>query len=39
VLPVASRVTFMENGRNVETMPVDVLRADPGLAKKYVGVS
>lgn len=39
VLPVANRVTFIENGRNVETMSVDALRADPALAKKYVGVS
>ncbi|MBX3596640.1 MAG: ABC transporter ATP-binding protein [Rhizobiaceae bacterium] len=39
VLPVANRVTFIENGRNVETVPVEALRADPELAKKYVGVS
>ncbi|MCO5063842.1 MAG: ABC transporter ATP-binding protein [Rhizobiaceae bacterium] len=39
VLPVANRVTFIENGRNVETMPVEALRSDPDIAKKYVGVS
>jgi len=38
VLPVANRVTFIENGRNVETVPVERLREDPELAKKYVGV-
>jgi branched-chain amino acid transport system ATP-binding protein len=39
VLPVADRVTFMENGKVRDTVPVEALRADPGLVKKYVGVS
>ena len=38
VLPVADRVCFIENGRNRETVDVDVLRADPGLVRRYVGV-
>jgi branched-chain amino acid transport system ATP-binding protein len=38
VLPVADRVTFVENGRSRETVPVDALRQDPALARKYVGV-
>lgn len=38
VLPVANRVSFIENGRNVETVPVERLREDHELAKKYVGV-
>lgn len=38
VLPVADRVTFVENGRNRETVEVEVLRQDPALARKYVGV-
>ncbi len=38
VLPVANRVTFVENGRARETVSVDAVRADPGMVKKYVGV-
>ncbi|QDC01943.1 ABC transporter ATP-binding protein [Mesorhizobium sp. 8] len=38
VLPVADRVAFIENGRNRETVGVDVLRADPSAVKRYVGV-
>lgn len=38
VLPVADRVAFIENGRNRETVAVDVLRADPSAVKRYVGV-
>ena len=38
VLSLADRVTFIENGRNRETVSVDTLRADPSLVKKYVGV-
>ena len=38
VLSVADRVTFIENGRNRETVDVETLRADPGLVKRYVGV-
>ncbi|MCV3239436.1 ABC transporter ATP-binding protein [Mesorhizobium sp. ZC-5] len=38
VLSVADRVTFIENGRNRETVDIEKLRADPGLVKRYVGV-
>ena len=38
VLPVADRVMFVENGRSRETVEVDVLRADPALVHRYVGV-
>jgi branched-chain amino acid transport system ATP-binding protein len=38
VLPVADRVAFIENGRNRETVDVEVLRADPSAVKRYVGV-
>jgi branched-chain amino acid transport system ATP-binding protein len=38
VLPVASRVAFIENGRIKETVDVGRLREDPGLVKRYVGV-
>ena len=38
VLPVADRVSFIENGRVRETVDVGQLRADPGLVKRYVGV-
>ena len=38
VLSVADRVTFIENGRNRETVDVEKLRTDPGLVKRYVGV-
>jgi branched-chain amino acid transport system ATP-binding protein len=38
VLSVADRVTFIDNGRNRETVDVEKLRADPGLVKRYVGV-
>ena len=39
VLPVADRVSFIENGRVRETADVGRLRADPELVKRYVGVS
>jgi branched-chain amino acid transport system ATP-binding protein len=39
VLPVADRVSFIESGRVRETVGVDRLREDPGLVKRYVGVS
>ena len=39
VLPVADRVSFIENGRVRETVDVDRLRDDPELVKRYVGVS
>ena len=38
VLPVADRVTFIEMGRNRETLDVEQLRAEPDLVKRYVGV-
>jgi branched-chain amino acid transport system ATP-binding protein len=38
VLPVASRVSFIENGRIRETVAVDRLAADPTLVRRYVGV-
>jgi len=39
VLPVADRVSFIENGRARRTVEVDELRADPEMVKRYVGVS
>jgi branched-chain amino acid transport system ATP-binding protein len=38
VLPVADRVLFVENGRSRDIVPVEALRADPGLVHRYVGV-
>jgi len=38
VLPVADRVLFVENGRSRETVDVAVLRADPAMVHRYVGV-
>jgi branched-chain amino acid transport system ATP-binding protein len=38
VLPVADRVTFVENGRVRGTVDVETVRADPGMVKRYVGV-
>jgi branched-chain amino acid transport system ATP-binding protein len=38
VLSVADRVTFIENGRNRETVDVARLRAEPELVRRYVGV-
>jgi branched-chain amino acid transport system ATP-binding protein len=39
VLPVADRVSFIENGRARRTVEVDELRADPEMVKRYVGVT
>jgi branched-chain amino acid transport system ATP-binding protein len=39
VLPVADRVSFIENGRVRETAGVGRLRDEPELVKRYVGVS
>jgi len=39
VLPVADRVSFIENGRVRETAEVGRLRNEPELVKRYVGVS
>ena len=38
VLPVADRVTFVENGRVRATVDVEAVRADPDMVKRYVGV-
>jgi branched-chain amino acid transport system ATP-binding protein len=38
VLPVADRVSFIENGQNRETVDVGVLRNDPDCLHRYVGV-
>ncbi|MER8630371.1 ABC transporter ATP-binding protein [Mesorhizobium opportunistum] len=38
VLSVADRVSFIENGRNRETVDVEDLRADPSAVRRYVGV-
>jgi len=38
VLPVADRVSFIENGRNRETVDVERLREDPQMVRRYVGV-
>ncbi|TPN90200.1 ABC transporter ATP-binding protein [Mesorhizobium sp. B1-1-5] len=38
VLSVADRVSFIENGRNRETVDVETLRADPSAVRRYVGV-
>ena len=38
VLSVADRVCFIENGRNRETVDVEVLRADHSMVNRYVGV-
>jgi branched-chain amino acid transport system ATP-binding protein len=38
VLSVADRVSFIENGRNRETVGVETLREDPAFVQRYVGV-
>ena len=38
VLPVADRVAFIETGRMGPVMSADALRADRGLADRYLGV-
>ena len=38
VLSVADRVSFIENGRNRETVDVEELRADTSAVRRYVGV-
>jgi branched-chain amino acid transport system ATP-binding protein len=38
VLPVANRVSFIENGRNQETVDVAALREDLSIVHRYVGV-
>jgi branched-chain amino acid transport system ATP-binding protein len=39
VLPVATRVTFVDTGRARQTVPVEEVRADPGMVMHYVGVT
>jgi branched-chain amino acid transport system ATP-binding protein len=38
VLSVADRVSFIENGRNLETLEADVLRDDPTILERHLGV-
>ena len=38
ILAVADRVTFIENGRNLETMDAGVLRDDPTILARRLGV-
>ncbi|ETW93940.1 MAG: branched-chain amino acid ABC transporter ATPase [Candidatus Entotheonella factor] len=38
VLPIADRVVFIENGRSREVLEIGVLRANPALLQRYVGV-
>ena len=38
VLPVADRVTFVENGRSEATVPIQALRDDPSLVQRHVGL-
>lgn len=39
VLSLADRISFVENGQNRETVPVEAVRADHDLVNRYVGVS
>jgi branched-chain amino acid transport system ATP-binding protein len=38
VLSVADRVSFIENGRNLETLEAETLRADPSILTRHLGV-
>jgi branched-chain amino acid transport system ATP-binding protein len=38
VLSIADKVTFIENGRNLETVTADHLRENPQLLKQHLGV-
>lgn len=38
VLSVADRVAFIENGRNLETVSADEIRADHGIVERHLGV-
>lgn len=38
VLDLADRVVFIENGKIAETLPIDALRQDRSIFKKYIGV-
>ncbi|MBS3651161.1 ABC transporter ATP-binding protein [Pseudaminobacter sp. 19-2017] len=39
VLPVATRVTFVDTGRARQTVAVEEVRANPGMVMHYVGVT
>lgn len=38
VIPIADRVTFIENGQNRDTLHVQLLKDNPDLIHRYVGV-
>ena len=38
VLSVADRVSFIENGRNLETLEAAELRTDPSILTRHLGV-
>ena len=38
VLSVADRVSFIENGRNLETLEAEALRGDPTILTRHLGV-
>jgi len=38
VIPIADRVTFIENGQNRDTVTVETLSKQPDLVHRYVGV-
>lgn len=38
VIPIADRVTFIENGQNKDTLNIQVLKDNPELIHRYVGV-
>lgn len=38
ILSIADQVSFIENGRNVETTDAVSLRSDPDKLKRYLGV-
>jgi len=35
---VADRVSFIENGRNLETLEAEALRGDPTILTRHLGV-
>jgi len=38
VLSVADRVAFIDNGRNLETLPAEAIRADHSVIERHLGV-
>lgn len=38
VLSLADRVTFVENGQTLETLPIETLRADRSVMERHLGV-